>query len=109
MYNSFFLFRTKKINYTKKIKKVYINKYKKNNSIYTNITYLNNVKNGLLSKFIKTKKKDEQNNSFLKIEKYEKKIKKITYRKLNMGFFDFLIYTFFKINMLSKPAELKKK
>ena len=65
--------------------------------------YLNKLKNGDLDFFIKLPIKMKKEN--LNIFAYENKIKELTPKKLNMGFLDFLVYIFFKINMLEKKEE----
>jgi hypothetical protein len=58
-----------------------------------------------LNFFLNLSNKLKKNNEFLKIDRYEDKIKRLNSKKLNMGFLDFLIYIFFKINMLEKKKE----
>jgi hypothetical protein len=41
----------------------------------------------------------------LNISRYEEKIKLLTSKRINLGFLDFLVYIFFKINMLEKQKE----
>src|SRR5438270_363777 len=65
--------------------------------------YLNKFKNGNLKFFINLTTKIKKEN--LNIFAYENKIKELTPKKLNMGFLDFLVYIFFKINMLEKKKE----
>jgi len=53
--------------------------------------------------FIKSLKIKNKKN--LNIFSYENKIKQISLYKLNIGFLDFLVYIFFKINMLEKNED----
>jgi hypothetical protein len=76
--------------------------YNRKKRIISNNSFLNNIKDGNLYKFFKKKK---EKNEFLKIEAYDKKINLFKFKKLNMGFLDFLFYIFFKINMLDKRED----
>ena len=78
--------------------------YKKKRKILSE-QYLNNIKNGDLNFFLNLPDNLKKNNEFLKIDRYEDKIKRLNSKKLNMGYLDFLIYIFFKINMLEKKKE----
>jgi len=76
-----------------------------------NDIYLSNLKDNKLSTFLKLPINDDilKNRGDLSIPAYENKIKLLSSKKYNMGFLDFLIYTFFKINMLEKGREDKIK
>lgn len=107
-YFTFFLYRRKRLK--KKVKKtIYSRLYKKRVIENFNKIYLDDLKNNNLNRYLKNVKKKQLNNEFLKIEKYEEKIKILKNGDLNFGFFDFLVYTFFKVNMLEKPEEMSKK
>jgi hypothetical protein len=62
----------------------------------TSLHLLNEIKEGNLDNFIKLPKIDKD---FLKIYSYENKIKMVNFKKLNIGFLDFLTYIFYKINV----------
>jgi hypothetical protein len=64
--------------------------------------YLKKIKNGDLGFFFKFSKKK---NNHLVIPAYEEKIQQVAIGKLNICFFDFIMYLFFKINMLEKKKE----
>ena len=76
-----------------------------------NDTYFSNLKDNKLSTFLKLPISDDilKNKQDLSIPAYENKIKLLSSKKYNMGFLDFLIYTFLKINMLEKSKEDKIK
>lgn len=116
LYYSFFSHNKKKFlikDKEKKKKKKNINLKLYNTMIKKskNLLYLNKIKEGNLRYFLKLPKSIKKKNEHLKISRYEDKIKISSVNKLNMGFLDFLIYLFFKINMLEKDKEnkLKKK
>jgi hypothetical protein len=100
--------KNKNINVNKKEKKdfKFINHYLLQNRIHLNYMYLNKLRLGKINFFLKlpfkiTKKKKANLNIF----RYEDKIKLLTSKKINLGFLDFLVYIFFKINMLEKQKE----
>jgi hypothetical protein len=102
---SFLFNKLKKINNIKNNNKfLYFSNYFFQKKKRRNNRYLNKLKNGDLNFFIKlpTKIKNKEN---LNIFAYENKIKELTLKKLNMGFLDFLVYIFFKINMLEKKED----
>lgn len=107
-YFTFFSFRKKRLNKSTK-KNLYAQLYKERTINHFNKSCLNDLKNNNLNKFLKNVKKKQENNEFLKIDRYEDKIRTLDNGCLNLGFFDFLVYTFFKVNMLEKPEEMKKK
>jgi hypothetical protein len=76
-----------------------------------NDIYLSNLKDNKLSTFLKLPISDDilKNRKSVSIPAYENKIKLLSSKKYNMGFLDFLIYTFLKINMLEKSKEDKIK
>jgi hypothetical protein len=76
-----------------------------------NDAYLNNLKDNKLNTFLKLPINDDilKKKKSLSIPAYENKIKLLSSKKYNMGFLDFLIYTFLKINMLEKSKEDKIK
>jgi hypothetical protein len=67
--------------------------------------YLDKLKNGNLNFFLKLPSKIIKNKKNLSIFAYENKIERLNSKKLNMGFLDFLVYIFFKINILEKKQE----
>ena len=81
--------------------------YNEQFNMYWNSVYLDNLKNNNLKSFINIPKISEKNKKFLNIYSYEKKIKLLKEKKINMGFLDFMIYLFFKINMLEKEEDDK--
>jgi hypothetical protein len=113
LYYSFFSYNKKKyfIKYKKKKKNKNLKLYNLSIKKSKNLFFLNKIKNGDLHYFLKLPKTIKKKNENLKIARYEDKIKVFNINKLNMGFLDFLIYIFFKINMLEKDEEnkLKKK
>jgi hypothetical protein len=113
LYYSFFSYNKKKyfIKYKKKKKNKNLKLYNLSIKKSKNLLFLNKIKNGDLHYFLKLPKTIKKKNENLKIARYEDKIKVFNINKLNMGFLDFLIYIFFKINMLEKDEEnkLKKK
>jgi hypothetical protein len=101
-----FKYTIKKLNKNKVLKFKNINKYFLQERIQLNCIFLNKLKMGELNYFLElpfkiSKEKKEDLNIF----KYEEKIKMLTSKKLNLGFLDFLVYIFFKINMLEKRKE----
>jgi len=80
-------------------------KFFKKKRNFLNAKYLTYIKKGNLKFFIKLPEHLKKKNEFLNIPFYEDKIKRENSRKLNLGFLDFLIYLFFKINMLEKQKE----
>jgi hypothetical protein len=96
----FFFLKKKKNN---KLLSCNINKYFLQEKINLSNKYLEKLKNSDLNFFIKIpvikNKKD------LNIFAYEKRIKQLSLKRLNMGFLDFLVYIFFKINMLEKQED----
>jgi hypothetical protein len=109
-----------KIKRKKRSKKGFFFKIKKKNNLKENFDsfnhyffkkrehlsqkYLNKLKNSDLNFFFKLSDKMKKNKIF-NISAYENKIKELNSKKLNMGFLDFLVYIFFKINMLEKKEE----
>jgi hypothetical protein len=69
--------------------------------------HLNNLKENNLDYFSIMSEEDSKkiNKNNLSIPAYERKIKLLSSKKLNLGFLDFLVYIFFKINMLEKNKE----
>lgn len=103
-----FFFIKRKYNLNKKLinKKnthIHFNNYFLKKKIELSHDYLNKLKSGDLDFFINLPTKVKKEN--LNIFAYENKIKELTFKKLNMGFLDFLVYIFFKINMLEKKEE----
>jgi hypothetical protein len=93
------------------IKKDKFNDFRMVDRMNLNDFYLNNLKDNKLNTFLKLPINDEilKNRKSLSIPAYEIKIKLLSSKKYNMGFLDFLIYTFLKINMLEKSKEDKIK
>jgi hypothetical protein len=93
------------------IKKDKFNDFRMVDRMNLNDLYLNNLKDNKLNTFLKLPINDEilKNRKSLSIPAYEIKIKLLSSKKYNMGFLDFLIYTFLKINMLEKSKEDKIK
>ena len=92
-------------------KKDKFNDFKMLDRMILNDTYFSNLKDNKLSTFLKLPISDDilKNKQDLSIPAYENKIKLLSSKKYNMGFLDFLIYTFLKINMLEKSKEDKIK
>jgi len=67
--------------------------------------YLNRIKNNDFKYFFKFDK-NKIKNKFVVISKYEDDIK-YTNNSLNMGFFDYVMYLFFKINILENKKDEK--
>lgn len=81
--------------------------YKTQERVFLNNSYLDKVRNNKLNSFIALQEDDNilQKNSSLKIPAYENKIRLLSSKRLNLGFLDFLIYIFLKINMINKKKE----
>ena len=77
------------------------------NRVNINEDYLDNLKKGNLNCFLNLSEKSNtiENEKNLSIPAYEEKIKLVSSKRLNLGFLDFLVYIFFKINMLEKNKE----
>lgn len=77
------------------------------NRVNINEDYLENLKKGNLNCFLDLSEKSDtiENEKNLSIPAYEEKIKLVSSKRLNLGFLDFLVYIFFKINMLEKNKE----
>jgi len=75
--------------------------------MHLNKVYIDNLKNNNIRSFIKIPAISEKNKKFLNIYSYERKIKLLEEKRINMGFLDFVIYIFFKINMLEKEEDDK--
>jgi hypothetical protein len=92
-------------------KKDKFNEYLMIDRMNLNDVYLKNLKDNKLNTFLKLPINDNilKKKKSLSIPAYENKIKLLSSKKYNMGFLDFLIYTFLKINMLEKSKEDKIK
>lgn len=86
-----------------KKKDKYFNSYILKKKIYLNKFFLYSLKENNLELFFKLTK--NVNKKYLSINSYESKLKMIKPKRINMGFLDFLIYIFFKINMLDKEED----
>jgi hypothetical protein len=83
-----------------------INKYFLKKRTNLNYEYLNKLKLGKINFFLKLPfKMTQEKKENLNISRYEEKIKLLTSKRINLGFLDFLVYIFFKINMLEKQKE----
>lgn len=100
-FKSLFLKKKKRRNF----KFLSIENYNKKKRSDLNIRYLNKLKEGDLEFFFKDFKIAEESKNFLKMYSYENKIKNLNSKKLNLGFLDFFLYIFFKINMMYKKDD----
>jgi hypothetical protein len=89
----------------KELKFKNINKYLLQERIQLNYIFLNKLQMGELNYFLELPKISKEKKENLNIFKYEEKIKILTSKRINLGFLDFLVYIFFKINMLEKKKE----
>jgi hypothetical protein len=94
-----------KIKKKKKFNFFFYNKYDKEYRLKLRNTYLNGLKKGDLELFFKKSNISKEKKKNIDLTPYEKKIKKLNSKKLNLGFLDFFFYLFFKINMLERDRE----
>jgi hypothetical protein len=100
------LFLKKNIKKNKKSSKfISVENYHKKRILDLNISYFNKLKDGNLEFFFNDFKIAKESKNFLKMYSYEKKIKNLNSKKLNLGFLDFFLYVFFKINMMYKRED----
>src|ERR1044072_1494941 len=102
----FFKLKKKIFNIKKKTNLLSYNNYFLQKKINLNEVFLKNLKEGNLNYFLKLPEKiTEEQKKNLKIFAYDNKIKMLNLKRFNLGFLDFLIYIFFKINMIKKVEE----
>jgi len=98
--------KNKNCNIRKEINFVNFNNYFLEKRIKLNYKFLDKLKLGNLNFFLKLPFKiTNEKKANLNIATYEDKIKILTSKKINLGFLDFLVYIFFKINMLERQKE----
>jgi hypothetical protein len=100
--------KNRNININKKKKEnfTFVNGFSLQNRTHLNYIYLNKLISGKINFFLKLPFKiTKEKKANLNIFRYEDKIKLLTSKKINLGFLDFLVYIFFKINMLEKRKE----
>jgi len=85
----------------------HLDNYLAEKRVNINEYYLNDLKEGNLNTLLNSSEKlnNIENKKNLSIPAYEEKIQLLSSKRLNLGFLDFLVYIFFKINMLDKNKE----
>jgi hypothetical protein len=89
----------------KRLKFHFLKKYDNKKRVKLIESYFESLKNGNLDFFFKNLNITRESRYFSNAFGYEKKFKRLNSKKVNLGFLDFFIYLFFKINMLDRKND----